>query len=55
MVTAVSSDVVVLSSTATGASLTALTRIDAVSVTVEKAVVPPLLVVSAVVPFVPLV
>ena len=39
----------------TGASLTALTVRLAVSVAVEKAVVPPLLVVSASVPLVPLV
>jgi len=39
----------------TGASFTALTTSDAVSVAVEKAEVPPLVVVSASVPFEPLV
>ena len=50
---AVSSGLLLLSNT--GALLTALTVRLAVSVAVEKAVVPPLLVVSASVPLVPLV
>ena len=50
---AVSAGLLVLSNT--GASLTALTVRLAVSVAVEKAVVPPLVVVSASVPLLPLV